>query len=127
MIGVKAVTDDSQMAHSALATKLQSDRNYKKEYEDNKTKYSASLDMMNISQAKKAQDLATETNYRTILHEYTTLPSDMKVEWAKKAYGQQSEVRIRYNNILACLIYRYAICESAQTVCFFRRKNTGQI
>ncbi|XP_036428590.1 nebulin-related-anchoring protein [Colossoma macropomum] len=95
MIGVKTVTDDSQMAHSALATKLQSDRDYKKEYENSKTKYNASLDMLTISQAKKAQDLATETNYRTFLHEYTSLPSDMKVEWAKKAYGQQSDKKYR--------------------------------
>uniref|UniRef100_A0AAR2LMX2 Nebulin-related anchoring protein n=1 Tax=Pygocentrus nattereri TaxID=42514 RepID=A0AAR2LMX2_PYGNA len=95
MIGVKTVTDDSQMAHSALATKLQSDRDYKKEYENSKTKYNASLDMLTISQAKKAQDLATETNYRTFLHEYTILPSDMKVEWAKKAYGQQSDKKYR--------------------------------
>ncbi|XP_026880654.2 nebulin-related-anchoring protein [Electrophorus electricus] len=95
MIGVKTVTDDSQMAHSALATKLQSNRNYKKEYEDSKTKYSASLDMMTISHAKKAQDLATETKYRTFLHKYTSLPSDMKVEWAKKAYGLQSDKKYR--------------------------------
>uniref|UniRef100_A0A3Q1GTL3 Nebulin-related anchoring protein n=1 Tax=Acanthochromis polyacanthus TaxID=80966 RepID=A0A3Q1GTL3_9TELE len=56
---------------------------------------SVSLDMMNISHAKKAQDLATETNYRTFLHEYTTLPSDMNVAWAKKAYGLQSDKQYR--------------------------------
>ncbi|XP_047673727.1 nebulin-related-anchoring protein isoform X2 [Tachysurus fulvidraco] len=95
MIGIKTVKDDSQMAHSTLATKLHSDRNYKKAYEDSKTRYSASLDMMNISQAKKAQDLATETNYRTFLHKYTSLPTDMKVEWAKKAYGLQSDKKYR--------------------------------
>ncbi|KAF7705378.1 nebulin-related-anchoring protein [Silurus meridionalis] len=95
MIGVKTVKDDSQLAHSTLATKLHSDRNYKKEYEDSKTKYKTSLDMMNISHAKKAQDLATETTYRTFLHKYTSLPSDMKVEWAKKAYSQQSDKNYR--------------------------------
>ncbi|GAA6067214.1 nebulin-related-anchoring protein isoform X1 [Tachysurus ichikawai] len=94
MIGVKNVKDDSQLAHSTLATKLHSDRNYKEAYEDSKTRYSASLDMMNISQAKKAQDLATQTNYRTFLHKYTSLPSDMKVKWAKKAYGLQSDLII---------------------------------
>lgn len=58
--------------------------------------------MLNISHAKKAQDLATETNYRTFLHEYTTLPSDMNVAWAKKAYGLQSDVSlvIRHSNRL---------------------------
>lgn len=94
MIGVKTVSGDSQMAHSAKATKLQSELNYKKEYEDSKTKYSASLDMMNLTHAKKAQELATEKNYKTFLHEYTILPTDMKVEWAKKAYGLQSDVRV---------------------------------
>ncbi|KAM3592408.1 uncharacterized protein V6R79_018167 [Siganus canaliculatus] len=90
-IGIKSVSDDSQMAHSALATKLQSGRHYKKDYEDTKTKYSLDLDMMTISHAKKAQDLATDTNYRTVIHEYTTLPTDMNVAWAKKVYGQQSD------------------------------------
>ncbi|XP_032357245.1 nebulin-related-anchoring protein isoform X2 [Etheostoma spectabile] len=95
VIGIKSVGDDSQMAHSALATKLQSGRHYKKDYEDTKSKYSVSLDMLNISHAKKAQDLATETNYRTFLHEYTTLPTDMNVAWAKKAYGLQSDNQYR--------------------------------
>ncbi|XP_061666279.1 nebulin-related-anchoring protein isoform X2 [Syngnathoides biaculeatus] len=91
VIGIKSVSDDSQMAHSALATKLQSGRDYKKNYEDTKTQFKVSLDMLNISQAKKAQDLAADYNYRTFLHEYTTLPTDMNVAWAKKAYGLQSD------------------------------------
>uniref|UniRef100_A0A672KUC9 Nebulin-related-anchoring protein-like n=1 Tax=Sinocyclocheilus grahami TaxID=75366 RepID=A0A672KUC9_SINGR len=95
MIGVKTVSDDSQMAHSSKATKLQSGLNYKKEYEDTKTKYSTSLDMLTLSHAKKAQELATEKNYKTFLHKYTLLPTDMKVEWAKKAYGQQSDKKYR--------------------------------
>ncbi|XP_019120344.2 nebulin-related-anchoring protein isoform X1 [Larimichthys crocea] len=95
VIGIKSVSDDSQMAHSALATKLQSNRNYKKDYEDTKSKYSIYLDMLNISHAKKAQDLATETNYRTFLHEYTTVPTDIHVSWAKKAYGLQSDKQYR--------------------------------
>lgn len=57
---------------------------------------SVNLDMINISHAKKAQDLATETNYRTFLHEYTTLPTDMSVAWAKKAYGLQSDVSFTF-------------------------------
>lgn len=55
---------------------------------------SVSLDMLNISHATKAQDLATETKYRTFLHEYTTLPTDMNVAWAKKAYELQSDVSL---------------------------------
>ena len=57
---------------------------------------SVHLDMMNIDliHAKKAQGLATDTNYKTFLHKYTTLPTDMNIAWAKKAYGLQSEVSI---------------------------------
>ncbi|XP_074475422.1 nebulin-related-anchoring protein isoform X2 [Sebastes fasciatus] len=95
VIGIKSVSDDSQMAHSALATKLQSGRHYKKDYEDTKNKYSIYLDMLNISHAKKAQDLSSETNYRTFLHEYTTLPTDRNVAWAKKAYELQSDKQYR--------------------------------
>ncbi|KAJ8386570.1 hypothetical protein AAFF_G00168960 [Aldrovandia affinis] len=95
MIGVKTVTEDSQMAHSAQATRLQNDREYKKGYEDTKTHYSSSLDMMNLTHARKAQDLATDTTYKTVLHKYTCLPSDINVEWAKKAYGLQSEKQYR--------------------------------
>lgn len=64
--------------------------------------------MLNISHAKKAQDLATETKYRTFLHEYTTLPTDMNVAWAKKAYGLQSDVS---------LVVRHQV-----TTCFMRKK-----
>ncbi|XP_036379441.1 nebulin-related-anchoring protein [Megalops cyprinoides] len=95
MIGVKTVTEDSQLAHSTQAMRLFSDREYKKGYEDTKTKHCASLDMLTLAHAKKAQDLATDTNYKTFLHHYTCLPSDMKVEWAKKAYGLQSEKTYR--------------------------------
>ncbi|KAG9338351.1 hypothetical protein JZ751_025910 [Albula glossodonta] len=95
MIGVKNITEDSQMAHSFQASRLQSDREYKKGYEDTKTQYSASLDMLNLTHARKAQDLVTDTTYKTVLHNYTCLPTDMKVEWAKKAYGLQSEKQYR--------------------------------
>lgn len=54
--------------------------------------------MLNISHAKKAQDLATDTTYRTFLHKYTTLPTDMSVSWAKKAYGLQSDVSLCVRN-----------------------------
>lgn len=50
------------------------------------------MDMVNITHAKKAQALASDLDYRKKLHEYTVVPEDMKTQWAKKAYGLQSEV-----------------------------------
>lgn len=69
---------------------------------------SVHLDMLNISHAKKAQDLATETKYRTFLHDYTTLPTDMNVAWAKKAYGLQSDVSliVRHIVITTCFLHK---------------------
>uniref|UniRef100_A0A8C0IFZ8 Nebulin related anchoring protein n=1 Tax=Bubo bubo TaxID=30461 RepID=A0A8C0IFZ8_BUBBB len=95
LIGVKAVEGDSQMAHSLQMSKLQSDLEYKKAFEDTKNQFQVSMDMINLVHAKRAQNLATDRGYRTTLHHYTALPTDMKVAWAKRAYGLQSDNRYR--------------------------------
>ncbi|XP_068544712.1 nebulin-related-anchoring protein isoform X2 [Anas acuta] len=95
LIGVKAAEEDSKMAHSLQMSKLQSDLEYKKAFEDTKNKFHVSMDMVNLVHAKKAQNLATDKGYKTALHHYTALPTDMKVAWAKWAYGLQSDNRYR--------------------------------
>ncbi|XP_061228717.1 nebulin-related-anchoring protein isoform X3 [Neopsephotus bourkii] len=95
LIGVKTVEEDSQMAHSLQMSKLQSDLEYRKGFEDTKNQFHISMDMINLVHAKKAQNLATDKGYRTALHHYTALPTDMKVAWAKWAYGLQSDNRYR--------------------------------
>ncbi|XP_068255812.1 nebulin-related-anchoring protein isoform X3 [Nyctibius grandis] len=95
LIGVKAVEEDSQMAHSLHMSKLQSDLEYKKAFEDTKNQFQVCMDMVNLAHAKKAQNLATDRGYKTALHHYTALPTDMKVAWAKWAYGLQSDNRYR--------------------------------
>uniref|UniRef100_A0A8C4UMZ0 Nebulin related anchoring protein n=1 Tax=Falco tinnunculus TaxID=100819 RepID=A0A8C4UMZ0_FALTI len=95
LIGVKAVEEDSQMAHSLQMSKLQSDLEYKKAFEDTKNQFQVSMDMVNLVHAKKAQNLATDRGYKTALHHYTALPTDMKVAWAKWAYGLQSDNQYR--------------------------------
>lgn len=92
LIGVKAAEEDSKMAHSLQMSKLQSDLEYKRAFEDTKNKFHVSMDMVNLVHAKKAQNLATDKGYKTALHHYTALPTDMKVAWAKWAYGLQSDV-----------------------------------
>uniref|UniRef100_A0A6I8NTI5 Nebulin related anchoring protein n=1 Tax=Ornithorhynchus anatinus TaxID=9258 RepID=A0A6I8NTI5_ORNAN len=95
LIGVKGVEDDAGMAHSFQVSKLQSDLEYKKGFEDAKSQCHVSMDMINLIHAQKAQNLATDIGYRTTLHQFTALPTDMKVEWAKKAYGLQSDNQYR--------------------------------
>uniref|UniRef100_A0A0P6JFJ5 Nebulin-related-anchoring protein n=1 Tax=Heterocephalus glaber TaxID=10181 RepID=A0A0P6JFJ5_HETGA len=95
LIGTKDVQGDSQMSHSLQMSKLQSNLEYKKSFEDTKSQCHISLDMIHLVHARKAQHLATDIGYRTVPHQFTALPSDMKVEWAKKAYGLQSENQYR--------------------------------
>ncbi|XP_043407838.1 nebulin-related-anchoring protein isoform X2 [Chelonia mydas] len=95
LIGVKDVKADSQMAHSLHMSKLQSDLEYKKASEDTKSQFHVSMDMINLVHAKRAQNLITDRGYKTTLHCFTALPTDMKVEWAKKAYGLQSDKKYR--------------------------------
>ncbi|KAM6184780.1 nebulin-related-anchoring protein [Rhynchocyon petersi] len=95
LIGAKGAQGDSQMSHSLQMSKLQSDLEYKKGFEDAKSQCHTSLDMVHLVHARKAQELATDIGYKTASHHFTALPTDMKVEWAKKAYDLQSENRYR--------------------------------
>ncbi|KAM9051393.1 nebulin-related-anchoring protein [Megaptera novaeangliae] len=95
LIGAKGAQGDSQMSHSLQMSKLQSDLEYKKGFEDTKSQCHVPLDMIHLVHARQAQHLATDIGYKTASHHFTALPTDMKVEWAKKAYGLQSDNQYR--------------------------------
>ncbi|VCW84300.1 unnamed protein product [Gulo gulo] len=95
LIGAKDARGDSQMSHSLQMSKLQSELEYKKGFEDTRSQCHVSLDMVHLVHARKAQHLATDIGYKTASHQFTALPTDMRVEWAKKAYDLQSDNRYR--------------------------------
>ncbi|XP_045438074.1 nebulin-related-anchoring protein isoform X10 [Pipistrellus kuhlii] len=95
LIGAQGAQGDSQMSHSLQMSKLQSDLEYKRGFEDTKSQCHVSLDMVHLVHARKAQHLATDVGYKTASRHFTALPTDMKVEWAKKAYGLQSDNQYR--------------------------------
>ncbi|XP_029100735.1 nebulin-related-anchoring protein isoform X2 [Monodon monoceros] len=95
LIGAKGAQGDSQMSHSLQMSKLQSELEYKKGFEDTKSQCHVPLDTIHLVHARKAQHLATDIGYKTASHHFTALPTDMKVEWAKKAYGLQSDNQYR--------------------------------
>ncbi|XP_073650065.1 nebulin-related-anchoring protein isoform X9 [Tursiops truncatus] len=95
LIGAKGARGDSQISHSLQMSKLQSELEYKKGFEDTKSQCHVPLDMIHLVHARKAQHLATDIGYKTASHHFTALPTDMKVEWAKKAYGLQSDNQYR--------------------------------
>lgn len=92
LIGAQDALGDAQMSHSLQMSKLQSELEYKKGFKDVKSQCHVSLDMAHLVHARRAQHLATDVGYKTVPHHFTALPTDLKLEWAKKAYGLQSDV-----------------------------------
>lgn len=75
--------------HSFLLLQIK----YKQDSAKELSKFHLPMDMLEVAHAKKAQSLVSDQDYRLTLHQYTSLPDDMKLQAAKKAYSLQSEVK----------------------------------